>query len=124
MVISVLAAFQKLNNFDRFVVPPNCAETGALGIALYAAEKVRQFEKKTDIPYQTRFIGLDADLEFNQKSLLCKGCENYCDVSMIITADMRKIYDGMKCEKIFSNQKKRVKEPTSIDRSREVMLSK
>lgn len=116
--VSVLAALQELHGFDRFVVPPNCAETGALGIALYAIERVKQSEAQNNLAYETRFAGIDADFDFKQRSLTCKGCENYCEVSRITTADDRTIYDGQKCDKIFRNQDYRSKEPTPIDKSR------
>ncbi len=120
--VAVLAAFQRLHDFDRFVVPPSCAETGCLGIALYAIDRVQEYEHRTDLTFHSKFRGLDADYDYSQRTVVCRGCQNLCDVSVIKTAE-RTIYDGQKCDATFTNVERKTTARTPIERSREVLLS-
>jgi predicted nucleotide-binding protein (sugar kinase/HSP70/actin superfamily) len=73
---------------------------GAYGCALFA----KQMTETADSEPGTR--PLDDFLkkaEFDQKTLICHGCENQCRITRYIFQNGKSYFSGNKCEKVFTN---------------------
>ena len=75
---------------------------GAFGAALYAKAK-----SEGDNLAQSSFIGLDdidKALEYTNKQIMCKGCENNCLVTSFRFQNKHTYYSGNKCQKVFNSK--------------------
>ncbi|MDR0971205.1 MAG: acyl-CoA dehydratase activase-related protein [Bacteroidales bacterium] len=91
---SVVRAFEKVSNSK--VSRSNVAELmGAYGCAIYAKNNPTQ--RKTSIE-----TTID-ELRYETTNLICKGCENNCEVSKYTFSNNNIFYSGNRCEKVFSN---------------------
>jgi predicted nucleotide-binding protein (sugar kinase/HSP70/actin superfamily) len=97
----------------RPVTCPDIAELmGAYGAALTARDAYNrgQIEAST-------FVGLEA-LEsvgnYDKRSIRCRGCENNCAVTKMIFPNGNVFYSGNRCEKIYTNRGKAVRQGISL----------
>ena len=100
-----LAVLRSVEKFlGKNVVRPDVSELmGALGCSLIALDNYNKLKTKTS----GNFIGLshlDSSLNYERKTLVCKGCENKCTMTKFLFNDNKSFYTGNKCEKIFSNK--------------------
>ena len=75
---------------------------GAFGAALYAKAK-----SEGDGLAQSSFIGLDdidKALDYTNKQIMCKGCENNCLVTTFKFQNKHTYYSGNKCQKVFNSK--------------------
>jgi len=96
---SVLRAFELLIN--RPIVRPDIPELmGAYGCALKAADIFAENGAAT------RFAGIAASLaqvDIDKKNLICKGCENHCQITKMTFPNGNSFYIGNNCERVFTN---------------------
>lgn len=75
---------------------------GAFGAAIYAKERFLSDGKNTGT-----FLGLeniDKALEYSNKQIICKGCENNCLVTAFKFSNKQTYYSGNKCQKVFNSK--------------------
>ena len=85
---------------------------GAFGAAIYAKDRFLSSGKTTD-----NFIGLnniDNALKYDNKQIICKGCENNCLVTAFKFEGKRTYYSGNKCQKIFSSRGEKVEKGDNL----------
>ena len=85
---------------------------GAFGAAIYAKDRFLSSGKTTD-----NFIGLnniDNALKYENKQIICKGCENNCLVTAFKFEGKRTYYSGNKCQKIFSSRGEKVEKGDNL----------
>jgi len=102
-----LAVLRSVEKFlGKNVVRPDVSELmGALGSALIALDNYNKLE----IKIRGNFVGLsslDLALNYERKTLICRGCENKCTMTKFLFNDNKPFYTGNKCEKMFSNKGK------------------
>ncbi len=104
--------------------PPHSELMGAWGAAMIARDA---WKKETS---SSHFIGLnhlDKALRYERKRLLCRGCENKCQVTRLSFRENGKIrhfFAGNKCEKIFSNRLKGSRTGTNMHELKRELLFK
>lgn len=75
---------------------------GAFGAAIYAKAQYNHDQKNNGT-----FVGLenlDKALDYTNKQILCKGCENNCLVTAFKFNNKRTYYSGNKCQKVFNSK--------------------
>jgi len=85
---------------------------GAFGAAIYAKTKLEQ-EGKTP----GNFVGLqdiDKGLNYTNKQILCKGCENNCLVTSFKFNNKQTYYSGNKCQKVFNSKGEKVEKGENL----------
>lgn len=108
----------------REVIRPDRSELmGAWGAAL----RCRDTYQKGEVERVSSLIGwdrLDEAAAYEKRVLICKGCENACEVTMIRYPERSadRFYTGNKCEKIFSNQAKGSRRGTNLAESKKRLL--
>ena len=93
---------------------------GAFGAALYAKAK-----SDADGLAQSSFIGLDdidKTLEYSNKQIMCKGCENNCLVTSFKFQNKHTYYSGNKCQKVFNSKGEKVEKGENLFAIRYKML--
>jgi predicted CoA-substrate-specific enzyme activase len=89
--------------------PPHSELMGAWGAALIARDS--WLKEKTE----TGFIGFDSlekATSYERKKIKCQGCENFCQVTRLTFTnggESRHFYAGNKCENIFTNRLKGIR---------------
>jgi predicted CoA-substrate-specific enzyme activase len=100
---------------ERSVIRPDRSELmGAWGAALLAKDEYM----RTSSSAQSSFIGwvgLDHAADYSRKSVICRGCENQCEV-MVLTYhnSSQRFFTGNKCEKVFSNQGQEIRHGANL----------
>lgn len=96
---SIVKAFENLTG--KRVYCNNVPELmGAYGCALTAK---RMLENSTAEVTSRSIESFLQSAGFDQKSLVCKGCENQCQITQYKFQNGGTYYSGNKCEKIFTN---------------------
>jgi predicted CoA-substrate-specific enzyme activase len=75
---------------------------GAFGAAIYAKDRFLSEGKSTGT-----FLGLeniDKALEYSNRQIICKGCENNCLVTAFKFSNKQTYYSGNKCQKVFNSK--------------------
>jgi predicted CoA-substrate-specific enzyme activase len=91
-------------HLNREVVRPDISELmGAYGSALVAKEK---FATEGGDSTFIGFENLEKALDYDRKTSICKGCENFCTVTRLKYENSDNFFTGNKCEMIFSNRLK------------------
>jgi len=75
---------------------------GAFGAALYARNRFNAEKHNTG-----SFLNLDnidKALEYSNKQIICKGCENNCLVTAFKFSNKQTYYSGNKCQKVFNSK--------------------
>jgi len=81
---------------------PYPGEMGAIGIALLTRKHVVEEEKRTGIPFASRFLGLDAvdAFDYVQKSnCICGFCTNNCNRTLVTFSSGETFVTGNRCER-------------------------
>lgn len=96
---AVASAFANILG-QEIIIPPHNGVIGAIGAALLARTKMREWNVKS------RFRGFDLSrVHFTLRNITCKGCSNHCDVQECII-DGEKTYWGDKCSERFRKPRK------------------
>ncbi len=98
---AVLRAFEKLTGKNVIRVK-EAHIMGAYGSAIYALEEYLKEGRKELFRFDEHI--LKEEIVKDKKTLTCKGCGNFCNVTMFIFNNGRKFYTGNKCERFFTNQ--------------------
>jgi len=95
----VVAAFEKLTG-KKITVPPHHDVTGAIGVAILAAEKI-------DEPgFETSFKGFDLyKRKYEISTFTCEECSNHCEIHKVELENEQPLYYGSRCER-FEVEKK------------------
>lgn len=75
---------------------------GAFGAAIYAKNRSLNQED-----HSSEFVGLDSlekSLDYTNRQILCKGCENNCLVTSFKFNNKKTHYSGNKCQKVFNSK--------------------
>lgn len=81
--------------------PPHPGEMGAIGIALLTKKYIEEFKAK-GIPYESKFIGLDAMDGFwheKQAGNICQLCTNNCNRTVVKFPDGSTYITGNRCDR-------------------------
>lgn len=85
---------------------------GAFGAAIFAKAKYQKEGKN-----QGTFVTLenvDKALEYTNKQILCKGCENNCLVTAFKFNNKSTYYSGNKCQKVFNSKGEKVEKGENL----------
>ena len=96
---SIVKAFENLTG--QSVYCNNVPELmGAYGCALFAKQMSETAGGKVVARPLDDFLN---EAAFEQKTLICHGCENQCRITRYIFQNGKSYYSGNKCERVFSN---------------------
>lgn len=93
---------------------------GAFGAAIHAKTKLEQDGKNSG-----NFVGLeniDKAMEYTNKQILCRGCENNCLVTSFKFNNKQTYYSGNKCQKVFNSKGEKVEKGENLFAIRYKML--
>ncbi|MDR2734264.1 MAG: acyl-CoA dehydratase activase [Spirochaetota bacterium] len=108
---AVTAAFRAITG-KEVSVPPHNDVTGAIGMAVIAAEL---YQKK---PFATSFIGLSAgDLAYSVNTFICRSCANTCEIREVRRQGGKPFYYGHRCER-YDQKKSQAADSESLDFTR------
>lgn len=110
------AVHKALENITgRRAICPDIAELmGAYGAALLARDAWLALQPAAPASTFCGLTQLEIAGQTSKRALNCKGCENQCSINRLTFPNGSQFFTGNRCEKIFSNQGKKVRKGASM----------